>query len=340
MTSENRKISPVKIILDIIMIALLVITCGTNFMSTGLRNIGGFTLLALLIVHMIMGLASGRASQKNLGFRTVLSRIIDTLLLISVIVLVVSGLFTSRMFFNGISSNFFYWQIAHNFFAALAIILAGIHTGLQWSGILDFFGRFVKLPAVAARTLGIILAVVIVLFGSYSVYSSGFSRLLTSPLNISRMSGFRGQGSFNFQSGQFNRNFNNPDQPGAQNGDSPSESDNNNGDFRRFRNRGSQSDGNVQGGQSGEVPGQNGNSDQNRPAFGNRGGAFNRGNFQNGGGFGRRNASSVNVLLSYLSIIGLFAVIAYYIDKPFRRKHLKVELVENEIETVDNDGVL
>lgn len=326
MSDEIKKINPVKIILDIIIVALLIITCNINFIGANYRNIIGLALAALVVIHLILGFAAGSGSDKNSGFRSVLTIIINILLLLSIIVLVTSGFFSSRVSFSAMRS-FFYWQIAHNFSAALSIILVGIHIGLSWRRIMASFGRFIKLPAVAARTLSIILALAIVGFGSYSIYSSGFSRMLTSPFTLGRMANFRGQGGFNFQPGQFNRNFNNDNnnsnQPDVQNGsasngsnDNNSNSNSNNNGNRRLRNRAGQpNNGDTQNG------GQN--SGQDRPSFGN-GGGFNRGNFQNGGGFQgnmtRRGNSIPNILLTYASIIGLFAVVGYYIGKLFKRK--------------------
>ena len=87
-----------------------------------------------------------------------------------------------------------FWKMAHFFFAALAIILVGVHVGLHWNFIKSMFLKLLKLPRVIARPLGIVCLAGILLYGGYSATTTSFPRWLATPIT-----------AFNSQSGNMHQ---------------------------------------------------------------------------------------------------------------------------------------
>ncbi|RDE25489.1 DUF4405 domain-containing protein [Parageobacillus thermoglucosidasius] len=70
---------------------------------------------------------------KSLAPRVRFGYIINFLLLLSFLLIVISGICTSQALFPFAESKDSPWRNIHHFFSAISIILVGIHLGLHWN---------------------------------------------------------------------------------------------------------------------------------------------------------------------------------------------------------------
>lgn len=196
------KKNAVKIILDIIMLALLLMMYDAKALGQSFHEIGGIALLGLFIVHKALNFrwiaSSGRKLfSKALPGRARLKFIIDALMFISVALVALSGILISEVVFRGAQGGGI-WKTAHYFASAVALVLLGAHIGLNWA----FVKNTIRLPRAVALPLGVILLTTILAFGGYSLVTSNFAGWLASPFTASaEIRGFPGADGLGLQRG-------------------------------------------------------------------------------------------------------------------------------------------
>ncbi len=324
MSSKISGLNIIKIVLDIIMSVLLVLMFNKNVISLNFHEIGGLFVGGFFLVHMLLNwkwivAVSKRIFSKELSFKLRFGYIIIFLLLISVLLILISGIFISKIIFAGFFTSSINWKSIHYFSAACSLILVGIHLGLNWGFVMGMFKKFIKIPTTIATPISVIIVIAIVSFGAYSVVTSSFTRWISSPFSTSQL-----KGGFNKPMDFQNDEFNNDTERSSsgQSSDEAGTLDFNNSD------NSTKSSNNIQSSDK-----QNGEDDKNP----NNGKNFNRGErpsgfHQKGGerptdnrGFPDRgehggNASIISVILTFISIIGLFSAITYYCGKLLNRR--------------------
>lgn len=182
----------IKILLDSMMIILLVLMFNKNVISMSFHEIGGLVVCGLFVIHMLLNYkwiigVSKKLFSRGLKFKTRLGYMINVLLLLVMAFIGVSGILISKTIFSGISSNNMFWKIGHQVVAGYGIILVGIHIGLHWDFLRNHFKKFIKIPIKIEKTLGMICAVLIMVYGMYSMGTSNFTRWLVSPFTMSQI---------------------------------------------------------------------------------------------------------------------------------------------------------
>lgn len=328
MNVKNKNV--IKIILDIIMSALLVLMFNKNVISLDFHEIGGLFLCCFILIHKLLNwkwivAVSKKIFSKDLAFKLRFSYIIDFLLLISMTTILVSGISISKVVFTGISLPGGNFKVLHYFASALSLILVGIHIGLHWGFVMGMFKKYVKIPAAIAKPISIILVIAVVLFGSYSMFTSNFSRWLTAPFTTNNIKGRQPPADFDFKT-------------------DVSDSSTSNSTIDSNVNSRSQSTDNIQQNQQSQDRNQN---STNKTKPGNK--AFGKGerpsgedfhpkgermapdgkSFPSGGKHGPQGGSSnvLSVILSFTSIIGFFAAITYYCEKLLRRSKKRSQVI-------------
>jgi hypothetical protein len=288
----------VRIILDVIMLALLLLMYDSNAISLSFHEIGGIALLVLFIAHKALNLKWIAASacklfSRDMPGRARLKFIVDALMLVSIALVAVSGVLISEIVFPGAQGGGI-WRALHYFASAVSLMLLGVHIGLNWS----FVKRMIKLPRAVALPIVAVLLAAILGFGGYSLVTSSFSGWLASPFT-GTVAGHGFGGGRGSQFGSGDGKFTLPE-----NGELPDP-----GEFTPPEN--------------GELP----DSEQFTPPQSREGYAWQaggRGNGQGSGhGLGRgREASggALGTIATYGSIAGVVAVITAALDKLIRRR--------------------
>ncbi len=176
----------VKIILDVFMALLLILMYKKMAVSLSFHEIGGLAVFGLFLIHKLLNLdwvvgTSKRIFKRSLPGRTRFAYLIDLLLLLCMIFIILSGILISKTILTSIYSSNVFWKLGHYFISAAAIILLGVHIGLNWPFITKMFAGAIKLPRALAKPLGIICVAALLVFGGYSLVTSNLSRWLTGP---------------------------------------------------------------------------------------------------------------------------------------------------------------
>lgn len=167
---------------------LLVIAVGLAlwepaWLSLGFHEAMGAAVVVLVIVHLILnreGLARlvQRLSGPQASGRARVGLVVGILLVLDLLALLLSGLVVrpaaagSRL---ALATNA--WPGIHALTAALLVVFAGVHVGLNAGALQSVVGRFVKWP----RGVWAGLLAVAVVFGAISVATTGFLNWFTMP---------------------------------------------------------------------------------------------------------------------------------------------------------------
>lgn len=176
----------IKIILDVLMTAILVLLYNSYAINMAFHEIAGLCIFILFIIHCLLNIKwirkiTVRFFIKSLPPRIRLYYILDFLLLISFSLIIISGIYLSKILFPMINPHEGPWKTIHLFFSGFSIILIGIHIGLHWTFISNIFKKIVKISFKFAKPLGIVLLLIILAFGFYSIVTSNFTNWLASP---------------------------------------------------------------------------------------------------------------------------------------------------------------
>jgi len=180
----------IRILLDAAMAVLLILMYNKLTISLSFHEIGGLVVCVMFVFHnllnrkWIVGI-SKRIFGRSLTTRVRLGYALDVLLLITVAFIAVSGIMISQSIFLRISGDVTFWRPVHYFASAAALVLVGTHIGLHWSFIRTTFAKYVKLPRLVARPMGIACLIAVLAFGVYGIATSHFLTWLGEPFTES-----------------------------------------------------------------------------------------------------------------------------------------------------------
>lgn len=181
----------VKIALDIVMMLALVLLYKAKVLTLTYHEVMGLAILGLFLIHCLVNRSwivsvGKRLFSPQTPTRTKVSYWLAIALAVVFILIVLSGVFISKILFKGISggghSGSAVWRNMHLFCSALSIILVGMHVGLYWDKIAGFFRKhFGKLQGAGLVAGRVVLAIVLA-FGVYSVPTTSFAQWLACPV--------------------------------------------------------------------------------------------------------------------------------------------------------------
>ena len=183
------KTNVMRISLDVVMAVLLILMYKKAAISMEFHEIGGLVVGGLFLIHnllnrkWIVGITR-RVFGKALAPRVRVGYAVDVLLLVSMVLIALTGIMISQTILTGISGNVAVGRRAHYFFSAVALVLVGIHIGLHWSFIRTSFAKVFRLPRAIARPLGIVCLAAVLVYGGYSMVTSSFAGWLTDPFVV------------------------------------------------------------------------------------------------------------------------------------------------------------
>jgi len=175
MKMKNR----IKLALDIVMLAALLLMYQKDVLGLSFHEIGGIALCGLFIIHKLLNgkwvlAVTGKLFSKKTAWRCKLNWLIDFLLLVSFTVILVSGIYISKVVFDG-TRGASIQKTAHYAVSALALVLLGVHLGLHYESVIGRIGVR-KLPILLRRIAAVVLSVVILGFGVYQMTATSFLR--------------------------------------------------------------------------------------------------------------------------------------------------------------------
>ena len=168
-----------RILLDVAMAAVLITLYNKNVISLMYHEIAGLIILLPFCVHLafnwkwVAGLFKKGLGRGVTGRMRCLA-IVNILLVAAWIAVFATGILVSKKLFPFQIMALNPW---HFFVSALALIMTGIHFGLNWDFFWGFIGKKIRIPQAAA----VCLTALVLIFGCYSAGTSGFGRWLAAP---------------------------------------------------------------------------------------------------------------------------------------------------------------
>ncbi len=180
-----------KIALDIIMFVALIFLYKAKVLTLTYHEVMGLGIALFFLVHCLFNRTwivdtGKKLFSKSTPARTKFGYWITILLVIDFLLIIVSGIFISKIIFRDAISSLnlgdtSIFRNIHLFCSVLSLILIGIHVGIYWPMVKGFFAKRINLPKRVGTTLAYVLLAVIVATGVYSPPTSSFTNWLTSP---------------------------------------------------------------------------------------------------------------------------------------------------------------
>lgn len=164
----------VKLILDIVLLALTLTLFNKSFISMKYHEVTGLVIIGIMLIHIGVNIKTAKAmcvkfTRLPVALKTCI--IADVLLLINFLWFGISGVLCSKTILTSISSSNNIFKLYHMAAGASALILLGIHVGLH----------ICRRPM--QKKAAVILTVIFVAAGAYSISSSSFIRWASIPFN-------------------------------------------------------------------------------------------------------------------------------------------------------------
>ena len=186
---DVKKKTVVKILLDILMLAVTALMYSSHALGLQFHEVGGLALIGVFFIHKGLNLEWIRRVTVRLfrvDGRTRLKWILDALLLLGFLTVGVSGILISKVAFPGVAARGGPWKALHFGSAALSLILVGVHTGLHLDFLKGVLSRWVRLPRVVAA----VLTVAVMAYGVYGLATTSFIGWLSMPFRVGGGPGF------------------------------------------------------------------------------------------------------------------------------------------------------
>lgn len=334
-----------KIALDVVMFLILVFLYKAKVLTLTYHEVAGIGILLVFLIHCLFNWRWIANNAKKLFSKETPARVkfsywISIALVVSFLLIVISGVFISKVLFKAqiesLAIDTSVFRTIHLFFSAVSLILVGIHIGLYWGMVKGFFKKKWKVPEAIAKPVCYVLLAVIVIFGAYSVPTSGFGQWLICPV-VPMHHGHGDHGEKGAQGGEETEQASegHGDREGAAEnkaeGEASTEQDERSGRGDREAtaddtgaegeraDRGDRDDAAEEKAERGDresASDEQGASDERGEKSGKEGKDGKGGNHGN-------NITPSNVALTFAqftSIMGLFAAITYYINEALRRR--------------------
>lgn len=196
-----------RLLLDLILLVGLATFYSDKIISMSYHEIGALVLFGLFILHLIFNhkwikSVFVKIFSRRMPLRTRILCVLDVLLLGSWVMVIVSGACISKVVFSFRVMG--QWKMLHSFFAALSLILTGVHLGfhVKYLGVNLKKLLPISLPALGKKILVVVLSVVIVVFGAINYADFGLGRWLSMPFAASAMGGPSGEMGHGIASGE------------------------------------------------------------------------------------------------------------------------------------------
>ena len=173
MKNKNR----IKLALDAVMLAALLLMYDKNALGMSFHEIGGLAVCGLFIIHILLNgqwvrVISGKLFSRKAPWRSKLNWLVDFLLLLCFVYIVISGVHISRILFEG-QRGASAFKTGHYAVSALALLLVGLHLGLHYACIVARTPAR-KLPLAMRRAAAVVVSAFFLGFGVYQMTETSF----------------------------------------------------------------------------------------------------------------------------------------------------------------------
>ncbi len=181
-----------RILLDLVMILVVSTLYCKNVISLAYHEIMGIVLFVLFALHLIWNrnwIASVFAKHLNRtrSGRTKAMAFLDVLLAVFWGLVFISGILISKKLFSfHFSRN---WIRMHFFFAAVALILTGVHLGMHRTYLANVCRNLFSFQKHLTKPAAMVIMVCLLAFGCYSTASMGMARWITAPFTQTQQYG-------------------------------------------------------------------------------------------------------------------------------------------------------
>lgn len=172
-----------KLVLDLILLVLLALMYQKRVISMRFHELGGLVLIGLFLLHKALNWTWIRSVTSGILHRRVKLNalwLVDALLLLSMTAVLVTGLLISKTLPTALEGAFFLKPL-HYFFAALAIVLTGIHLGLHWPLLRGSVWNKLPLKGHARTATGAVLLCVVMGAGAYALATTSILSWFSQP---------------------------------------------------------------------------------------------------------------------------------------------------------------
>ncbi len=186
-----------KLLVDVVMIILFLTMYKKRIISIEFHEIMGLLVFAIVLIHLFFNRKLFIASAKKFNkikTKTKLRYLVDVILLVDFVLVVITGIMISKVLFS--FGYFGIWKFIHNFLAAFALILVGIHIGLEWDTFYSMVRKVIGLPKNPSKTAIIVISLLILVGGAFSMANSSFADWLSGPFTYDSHN-FHGDGHGN-----------------------------------------------------------------------------------------------------------------------------------------------
>ena len=181
-----KKINYIKFLIDIIMVLIFTLLFNKRIFVMSFHEIAGLAIGAVFLVHCglnwkwIKGITL-KFFNKNMTIKTRILYILDIILLINIAVIIISGVFISKVVFVNLGLiHISYFKIIHIFAAYLSLMIIGIHLGLHWNWVIMIFKKIFKIPQKNIISyLSKVIVLLVLVFGIYCFNSVGYMSKIT-----------------------------------------------------------------------------------------------------------------------------------------------------------------
>ena len=277
-----KKINYFKLFLDIIMAIIFTLLFNAHiFGGLTFHEVAGLVMGIAILVHIGLNWrwvknVTLSIFNKKITLKTRIGYFINILLLLDIATIIISGIFISKVTFNGLNiHSSFFNKSTHASASFIALALIGIHVGLHWQWIMNVFKKLVNINK-TIKPLNYILKAMAVLVLALGLYNMTSVNYFSKAIRI------------------FNINYS----------------------VDKQENRSIKSNEHFQVGEGDGDTFNNSNKDRNKAER-----TANE-NMPNKKGLGSSNI--LDTLSKYLSIMGVFTVITYLVEKLFYRKNISM----------------
>lgn len=172
-----KKMNRIKMALDVLMLVVLLLMYRKNVLGLSFHEIGGMAVCGLFIIHKLLSgkwilAVSGKLLSNKILWRQKLNWLIDFLMLLCFAYILISGIFISKILFDG-ERGVSTLKTGHYAASALALALTGVHLGLHYDFVIKRTPAR-RLPLWLRRASAVVMSVIILGFGVYQMTATSF----------------------------------------------------------------------------------------------------------------------------------------------------------------------
>ncbi len=146
-----KKKDRINLVMDIICVVIYLVVANPSWTGIGVHEWLGLGIFVLLFVHVLFHMdwvfsTTKRAFTKP-SWATTGNWILGVLLLITLMLCIISGLFISGdvlQTFGYYATGYYFWDPLHAFSAKLLLALLIVHIVVHWKWIISFFKKHTK----------------------------------------------------------------------------------------------------------------------------------------------------------------------------------------------------